>query len=1265
MVKFWISSLIIILVLPNWWFCNGCLDEERFALLQLKSSVNYPNGNSLPLWREDDKSTCEWPNVVCNTTTKHVVQISLESTETWKLVQSDWHFNASLFLPFKMLRALSLASNGLVGWVQNQGFEKLSELSNLEVLNLWGNNFNHSVLSWLSHLTSIKTLNLGHNHLEGRSSHERLSNLKRLEFLSLDGIGISDFESVCSINDFTNLKVLDISQNTFQSFGPMQGLLNLKMLKAYSNRFDNSIFSSLKQFPPLKFLDLSDNEAIKGSVEMNELPALIELYLMGTGVDNIVTNQGLPNLEILHLGNSGFNNSIFSSLKHHPSLRFLDLSFNNAINGSIQVNELLALEELDLSGTGVDNFVATKGLPNLEILHFGNNGFNNSIFSSLERFPSLKFLDLSGNKAINGSVQINELLALNELDLSYTGVDTFITTIGSANAIHLQVLHLDEMDTSTSNYSNLLQSLTFFSSLKTLYFQQNDFPIETQYLNNLSKLESLILDDSNGLDKNVLNNIQGMMSLKVISLYGCGLKGTLPNQGWCELKNLQELSLSSNELEGVLPPCLGNLTTLRLIDFSSNQFSGNIAVSPLSRLTSLEYLAISYNHFQLPISFESFSNHSNLKVILASNNEAILESSLKNTVPSFQLEFLSLSNCVGYPRIPSFLLYQNQLRILDLSHNNVGGDFPIWLLENNTKLEGFYMGGNVFKGDLKFPQNPNFHMDTIDISENNLGGETPKDINIVFPNIVTLNMSWNNLVGSLPSSFGDLKSLAYLDLSNNNLTGELPKKLATGCLSLIHLKLSNNKFQGQIFSGVALNTYQLTFMQLDHNNFVGCLSTISFSSSLIALDLSNNHLYGEVPKWLGNMTSLAHLSMSNNQLQGPIPIELCESNRIELLDLSNNRLSGSIPACLFNPSMLRHLHLSKNWFGGQLTHAFDDNFSLVTLDLSDNNFTGRIPEWIGSLGVLSILLLKGNYFEGIIPDQLCQLSKLSILDLSYNNLGGSIPHCLGEMAIAKYFDSKSITSILLEQPMTQTEMSYFYYSSKLAKAFHLPLDRLFDGADFFVDDHVMAEFTTKLQPRFFKGIVLDLMTGIDLSCNQLIGSIPLGLGNLSEVHALNLSHNNLTGAIPTTLSGLANVESLDLSYNMLMGRIPAQLVELNCLEVFSVAHNNLSGPIPDRKAQFATFDESSYEGNALLCGSPLSTLCTQNDLSPQVLLLDNDNDEENFMDLESFYISFLISYTIMLLTVVVVLCINPYWRRALFSFIGFYAMSCYRSLCVG
>ncbi|XP_019184113.1 PREDICTED: polygalacturonase inhibitor-like [Ipomoea nil] len=179
MGKFWISSLLIItLLLANGWFCYGCWEEERFALLQLKSNLNDPNGNSLlllPLWIDDNRSDCcEWSNVICDTTTKHVVQISLDYTRVQQ-IQGDWHFNASLFLPFKMLRVLSLSQNGLIGWVENQGFEKLSELSKLEVLDLSGNNFNRSVLLSLSHLKSLKSLNLDLNSLDGFGNRNLIS----------------------------------------------------------------------------------------------------------------------------------------------------------------------------------------------------------------------------------------------------------------------------------------------------------------------------------------------------------------------------------------------------------------------------------------------------------------------------------------------------------------------------------------------------------------------------------------------------------------------------------------------------------------------------------------------------------------------------------------------------------------------------------------------------------------------------------------------------------------------------------------------------------------------------------------------------------------------------------------------------------------------------------------------------------------------------------------------------------------------------------
>ena len=140
----------------------------------------------------------------------------------------------------------------------------------------------------------------------------------------------------------------------------------------------------------------------------------------------------------------------------------------------------------------------------------------------------------------------------------------------------------------------------------------------------------------------------------------------------------------------------------------------------------------------------------------------------------------------------------------------------------------------------------------------------------------------------------------------------------------------------------------------------------------------------------------------------------------------------------------------------------------------------------------------------------------------------------------------------------------------------------------------------------------------------------------------------MTGSIPSTFSNLKQIESLDLSYNNLSGKIPHQLAELYTLEVFSVAYNDLSGRTLGLVAQFATFDASSYEGNPLLCGQPLPS-CDENE-SPTLLPTNSSDirDENDFMDMDIFYISFTVSYAIVLLTIVVVLFINPYWRRTWF-----------------
>ncbi|PKH63831.1 hypothetical protein CRG98_050256 [Punica granatum] len=131
------------------------------------------------------------------------------------------------------------------------------------------------------------------------------------------------------------------------------------------------------------------------------------------------------------------------------------------------------------------------------------------------------------------------------------------------------------------------------------------------------------------------------------------------------------------------------------------------------------------------------------------------------------------------------------------------------------------------------------------------------------------------------------------------------------------------------------------------------------------------------------------------------------------------------------------------------------------------------------------------------------------------------------------------------------------------------------------------------------------------------------------------------GPIPSTFSGLKQIESLDLSYNRLSGKIPPQLTELCFLSIFTVAHNNLSGQTPERKNQFATFDERSYEGNIFFCGPPLES-CNTSGQSPLTPPIPDQKEDYSFRD--AFAWSFAGSYVVAFLGTVAFLFMLNFFR---------------------
>jgi hypothetical protein len=86
---------------------------------------------------------------------------------------------------------------------------------------------------------------------------------------------------------------------------------------------------------------------------------------------------------------------------------------------------------------------------------------------------------------------------------------------------------------------------------------------------------------------------------------------------------------------------------------------------------------------------------------------------------------------------------------------------------------------------------------------------------------------------------------------------------------------------------------------------------------------------------------------------------------------------------------------------------------------------------------------------------------------------------------------------------------------------------------------------------------------LDLQDNQLTGSIPSGIGNLTILNQLYLNDNNLTGSIPPELGELNNIYTIDLSRNQFTGQVPQEFWDNFYWNRLLLRDNQFTGEIPE------------------------------------------------------------------------------------------------------
>ncbi|KAM1016141.1 hypothetical protein ACFX13_046615 [Malus domestica] len=504
-------------------------------------------------------------------------------------------------------------------------FGKLTKLNYLGLSNI---NLRGNFPSFVANLTQLTFLLLSFNDLQG-AVPKSLFHLKNLELLGLSGNNLSGLVEFDEFSNLKKLKALGLSYNRLSVH--VKSGLSATLPKFEILRLAGCNLTEFPEFLKNQYesgvLDLAGNN-IHGQIPKwlwnATRETLVNLYLdvnFLTGFEENPVTLPWKNLQLFNLENNRLQGSLpippqsimsysvrNNNYSGEVSPLFCDLNYlqvlnlgNNSLSGMLPrcLGKSKSLKILHLMFNSfhgdIPPFCANKN--SLKLVGLGYNRLQGMLPRSMADCTQLEFLNIGNNQI--SDIFPSWLGVLPLLSGLILGSNAFHGIIGKPPTNH-EFPNLCIIDLSNNLFSGMLPSkyMENWNFMKYVvtnkgsrYFIISSNISANKYRNFYESSYNMIIPVK-GVE---LTYDKTPYDLRLIDFSSNRFEGEIPASIIGSLRALHLLNLSNNALSGHIPSSLGNLTALESLDLSQNKLSGRIP-SSLAQLTFLEYFNVSHNH---------------------------------------------------------------------------------------------------------------------------------------------------------------------------------------------------------------------------------------------------------------------------------------------------------------------------------------------------------------------------------------------------------------------------------------------------------------------------------------------------------------------------------------------------------------------------------------------------------------------------------------------------------------------------------------------